>query len=277
MNKVIILDDMTYMRYRIKDTLRGIGLEVYESNNSFDFFNKLSDNRDDISLIILEVGLTSEDGFEILKKVKAKELNIPIMVLTKLNTRNAFIKCIKEGTSEYILKPFNTKMLIERVRKLIKSFENNNDSGEIKYLNFQEYINKQIEKAIVEKTKLSIMMSSLVKLNVKRTAQKIEVNDAYLVFMDILYEKLGKLFKSPDLFEKYGLSTFISVLPKCNVHMVNDRIDKMRSLYYNIRYQYPNYPQYDFLSLSVTFPDDGFNKKELLDKLAIKMKNRINS
>ncbi|WP_446897355.1 response regulator [Clostridium sp. LBM24168] len=277
MDKVIILDDMAYMRYRVKDTVENMGLEVCESNSSFDFFNKLSDNKEDISLIILEVGLSTEDGFEILKKIKAKELNIPVMILTKLNTRNAFIKCIKEGTSEYILKPFNTKMLIERIRKLVKSYKNDNDSGEIKYLNFQQYINKQIEKAKVENTKLSVAMSSLVKLNVKKTDEKIEVKDSYLIFMDILYENLRQFFKTPDLFEKYGLSTFISVLPKCSANMAKYRMSKMEALYNNIKSQDSNYSQYHLVSSSVTFPEDGLDKDELLDKLAAKMKDKINA
>lgn len=276
MSKVIILDDMAYIRYRIRDTLENMGLDVCESNNSFDFFNKLSDNKDDISLIILEVGLGSEDGFEVLKKIKARELNIPVMVLTKLNTRDAFIRCIKEGTSEYILKPFNNKVLTERIRKLVKACNTNSDCGEIKYLNFQQYITKQIERSKIENTRLSVMMSSLVKLNVKKTDEKIEVKDSYLILMDVLYEKLKQFFKTPDLFEKYGLSTFIAVLPKCSTNMAKYRISNIEVLYDNIKSQDSNYSQYHLVSESVTFPEDGLNKDELLNKLAVKIKNKIN-
>ncbi|MBA5851014.1 response regulator [Clostridium sp. cel8] len=277
MNKVIILDDMAYMRYRVKDTIEDMGLEVCESSNSFDFFNKLSDNMNDIVLIILEVGLSNEDGFEILKKVKAKEFNIPVMVLTKLNTRDAFIKCIKEGTSEYILKPFNTKMFIERVKKLIKLYKDENISGEIKYLNFEEYINKQIEKSRQKNTELSIIMSSIIKVNAKKTDEKIEVNDSYLVFLDVVYENIKKIFKVPDLFEKYGISAFISVIPNCSENLSKYKISQMNHIYNSVRNEDSKHTEYELVSSSVTFPKDGFNKSELLDKLALKMKRKINA
>ncbi|WP_416176603.1 response regulator [Clostridium sp.] len=277
MNKVIILDDMAYMRYRVKDTIEDMGLEVCESSNSFDFFNKLSDNMNDIVLIILEVGLSNEDGFEILKKVKAKEFNIPVMVLTKLNTRDAFIKCIKEGTSEYILKPFNTKMFIERVKKLIKLYKDENISGEIKYLNFEEYINKQIEKSRQKNTELSIIMSSIIKVNAKKTDEKIEVNDSYLVFLDVVYENIKKIFKVPDLFEKYGISAFISVIPNCSENLSKYKISQMNHIYNSVRNEDSKHTEYELVSSSVTFPKDGFSKSELLDKLALKMKRKINA
>lgn len=172
MDKVIVLDDMAYMRYRVKEILERKGIGVYEAGTSFDFFNKLHDNKDEINLIILEVGLSNEDGFEVIRKIKARNLNIPIMILTKMNTRNAFIKCIKEGTSEYILKPFNNKMLIERVNKLIKSSKNKDEQGEIIYLNFQQYITRQIVKAKAEHTKLSIIMISLIKNILRKWTKK---------------------------------------------------------------------------------------------------------
>lgn len=277
MDKIIILDDMAYIRYRVKDILESTGIEVYESANSFDFFNKLYDKKDDISLIILEVGLSSEDGFEVLRKVKARDLKIPIMILTKLNTRTEFIKCIKEGTSEYILKPFTNKLLVERAEKLIKSYKAYDEPGEIIYLNFQEYIVKQIEKAKIEKKNLSVMMVSLIKSSITNQEEKIEVRDSYIILMDLLYERLKELFKTPDLFEKYGLSTFVGVLPGCNNKNTYEIMNKMQRLYNEIKKEDPMYMEYNLECVFATFPEDGLEKQQLLDKLAAKMKHKIDS
>lgn len=70
MYKIIMLDDTAYVRYRVKDILEDIGMELCESGTSFDFFNKLYDNKKELNLIILEVGLSSEDGFSVLRKIK---------------------------------------------------------------------------------------------------------------------------------------------------------------------------------------------------------------
>lgn len=276
MNKIIILDDMPYVRYRVKDTMESAGIEIYESSSSFDFFKKLSDNKDDIGLIILEIGLVKEDGFEVLRKIKARKLKIPIMILTKLNTRSMFIKCIKEGALEYILKPFNSKTLIHKTKQLMSTYENNNDSEEIVYLNFQDYINKQIDIAKLKNKKLSLMMLSLIKINARESEEKIEVKDSYLALLDVLYENMKNFFKKPELFEKYGISTFISVLPDCDEDIVVEKSSKIMDYYKNIKANDSRYLKYKLVTSSVTFPEDGTDKNQLLDKLSLEMKHKIN-
>ncbi|OAA91968.1 response regulator transcription factor [Clostridium ljungdahlii] len=276
MNKVIILDDMIYVRYRVRRVLEDAGIGVYECGNSFEFFNRLYDKKEEINLIILEVGLSTEDGFEVLKKIKAKKLNIPVMILTKLNSREAFIKGIKEGTSEYILKPFNSKNLVKRITKLIKSTRNSDKPEEIVYLNFQEYIARQIVKCGAQNKKLSIIMVSLVKKYYTEQDEKIEVKDSYLILLDLVYEKLRSLFKVPDLFEKYGLSTFISVVPDCNYRKVVSVVHQMEYVYSGIKIMNEKYSEYDLKCSYVIFPDDGTDKNYLMNKLNIKMKVKIN-
>ncbi|MCI1944864.1 response regulator [Clostridium luticellarii] len=276
MYKVIILDDMAYIRYRVKDILKEMDIEVYESATSFDFFNKLHDKKDEINLIILEVGLSNEDGFEVLRKIKARNLNIPIMILTKINTRSTFIKCIKEGTSEYILKPFDKKILLERTSRLVKSSKNKDEKGEIIYLNFQQYITKQIDKAKVESTKLSVIMLSLMKKYFTAMDEKIDVKDNYLILMDSLYEKLRTVFKVKDLFEKYGFSTLVGVLPQCAKDQALVTINKINEIYDTIRSADEKYAEYHLEYSCVTFPEDGENKQQLLDKLTSNMRGKVN-
>lgn len=120
MQNIIILDDMSYMRYRVKDLLEEKDIKVYEASTSFEFFNKLYEKKDNIDLIILELGLTREDGFEVVEKIRERNVDIPIVILTKVNTRDAFAKVIREGISDYILKPFDNKVLLDRIVKTIK-------------------------------------------------------------------------------------------------------------------------------------------------------------
>lgn len=93
---IIILDDMSYMRYRVKDLLEEKDIKVYEASTSFEFFNKLYEKKDNIDLIILELGLTREDGFEVVERIRERNVDIPIVILTKVNTRDAFAKVIRK-------------------------------------------------------------------------------------------------------------------------------------------------------------------------------------
>ncbi|WP_373844406.1 response regulator transcription factor [Clostridium sp.] len=272
MYKIIMLDDTAYVRYRVKDILENMDMELCEAGTSFDFFNKLYDIRKELNLIILEVGLSGEDGFSVLRKIKGRVLNIPVMILTKLNDRNSFIKCIKEGTSDYILKPFNNKMLIDRISKLVICHENSNKSEEIIYLNFQQYIVRQIIKCKAESKKFSIIMVSLIKENFTELDEKIDVRDSYLILIDFLYSKLKVIFKTSELFEKYGLSTFIGVLPDCDEEKVISIINNMKLIYTKLKLVDKRYSEYALQFSFVVYPQDGDDKQQLLDKLTVKMK-----
>lgn len=280
MYKVIILDDMTYARYRVKQLLCSENIEVYEAATSFDFFNKLYDNKSEINLIILEVGLNSEDGFEVLRKVNKRNLKIPIMILTKMNTRTDFIRCVKEGTDEYVLKPFENKVFLKRINKLIKphrEIQKVKKTKQVIYLNFQEYVVEQISKAKEKGTKVSIMMVSLIKSNSTLEGEKIEAKEKYLVLIDLLYEKLKYLFKAPDLFEKYGFSNCVGVLSWKDNDPINKIDENIQKEYKKVKNKDVRYKGYEIECTSVTYPEDGGEKEELLDKLTIKMKEKINN
>ncbi len=148
---IIILDDMSYMRYRVKDLLEEKDIKVYETSTSFEFFNKLYEKKDNIDLIILELGLTREDGFEVVEKIREKNVDIPIVILTKVNTRDAFAKVIREGISDYILKPFDNKVLLDRIVKTIKESKASKEEASIgKKSKVQKYILVKIMKTLIK-------------------------------------------------------------------------------------------------------------------------------
>ncbi len=151
MQNIIILDDMSYMRYRVKDLLEEKDIKVYEASTSFEFFNKLYEKKDNIDLIILELGLTREDGFEVVEKIREKNVDIPIVILTKVNTRDAFAKVIQEGISDYILKPFDNKVLLDRIVKTIKESKGGKEQVSTeKGSKVQKYILMKIMKTLMK-------------------------------------------------------------------------------------------------------------------------------
>ena len=60
------------------------------------------------------------DGFEMLKLIKEKEelKNVPVIFLTSNNGQNEVIDAIKGGAKDYIIKPINEELLIEKVNKI---------------------------------------------------------------------------------------------------------------------------------------------------------------
>lgn len=285
---VLILDDKAYVRYRIRDLLESKRIEVYATGNSIDFFNVLLEKRSEIEVIILEVGLNKEDGFEIIKRIKSKDNNIPIMIVTSLNTRTAFIKGIKAGAVEYILKPFDNKFLLERIDSLITKYKPTQKAEEkvekkpkpqstIKDVmdkmpsDFNKYLERQIEIAKAEGSEVSVFMLSLVKTG--KGKAKVELKETYFMLSDHLFIKFKNMFEKNQLFVKFGLFSFLGVLPDSNEKQSQFLWNSMTKEFNLLKSRDKKYENYKLSGAFVHFPNDGQNNIEIIDKLIIKMKS----
>nr|WP_207742409.1 response regulator [Clostridium tepidum] len=303
---IIILDDMSYMRYRVKDILEEKDIKVYEASTSFEFFNKLYEKKDNIDLIILELGLTKEDGFEVVEKIREKNVDIPIVILTKVNTRDAFAKVIREGISDYILKPFDNKVLLDRILKTIRESKTikeetlvdkktevqeiyiNEDSENVneakKILDssvteeelpeeFKIYFVDELNRAKANDKKVSSVIFTLIKSTDEE--EKIDVKESYITLTDIFYKGIKDVFKAPNFVTKHGLLTFVAVLPNYGEERIEEIKNKIKEKYKMLSLIYPQLSNYHVGYGNVTYPTDGNTAEELLDKLMNKMKENI--
>ena len=70
-------------------------------------------------LILLDIILPKKDGFEILKKCKEDNLNIPIILLTNLGQENNIKQGMDLGAKDYIIKAhFTPQEVVDRVKKI---------------------------------------------------------------------------------------------------------------------------------------------------------------
>ncbi|MBT3586535.1 MAG: response regulator, partial [Halobacteriovoraceae bacterium] len=73
-------------------------------------------------LIIIDVFLGDQDGFDIVKQLKQtqKYKDIPIMMMSSTMTKQVLLKSIELGASDNIAKPIQNKVLIQKIRKILK-------------------------------------------------------------------------------------------------------------------------------------------------------------
>ena len=101
------------------------GLEYAFSKNNYNLVSKMNiksaieylDNSKP-ELIILDVSLPDGNGFDLYKSV-IKEKEIPVIFLTARDDEDDVIKGLSLGAEDYMTKPFSTKELLVRVRKII--------------------------------------------------------------------------------------------------------------------------------------------------------------
>jgi DNA-binding response OmpR family regulator len=71
-------------------------------------------------LIILDVILPFMNGFEVARKIREKNVGVPILMLTALGTTDDKLDGFNAGADDYLVKPFEFKELIARIKALSK-------------------------------------------------------------------------------------------------------------------------------------------------------------
>jgi len=77
--------------------------------------------------IILDLMLPTLDGFSIIRKLRTKKINSPILVLTVKNTLKNKIDALDYGADDYITKPFSFEELVARIRVLTRRISDEKD------------------------------------------------------------------------------------------------------------------------------------------------------
>ena len=71
-------------------------------------------------LIVLDLMLPGKDGISILKKIRKKGGQTPVLILTAKNTREDIIRGLDYGSDDYLGKPFDMGELLARIKALIR-------------------------------------------------------------------------------------------------------------------------------------------------------------
>jgi len=126
--KILVVDDDPDIRTVLTALLESKGYAVVTASDGKEGLDTLKEERPD--LMILDLLMSEMDGFTVMKKLKdprwAKYANIPIMVLTSVREdasrrRYELETGISMDVDDYIEKPINPPVVLERVEKLIKS------------------------------------------------------------------------------------------------------------------------------------------------------------
>ncbi|MEC7143493.1 MAG: response regulator, partial [Pseudomonadota bacterium] len=113
---VLIVDDDDRIRDLLKDFLSNNDYIVSTAENADQAQSRLENIKYDI--IILDVMMPGQDGFELTKVIK-KKVKVPIILLTAKGEVENRIKGLELGADDYLGKPFEPKELLLRVRNII--------------------------------------------------------------------------------------------------------------------------------------------------------------
>ena len=118
-NCVLIVDDELRMRKLIKDFLSAKGYSILEAEDGEKALEVFENNKNKISLILLDVMMPKLDGWSVLRQIR-QDSKVPIIMLTARGEEQDELFGFELGVDEYISKPFSPKSLVARVEAILK-------------------------------------------------------------------------------------------------------------------------------------------------------------
>lgn len=118
MKKILIVEDEESIRGFLKINLKRNGFEVLETNNGEEGLEILE--REEPAMVILDVMLPGIDGFEVCKRIREKQDDIGIIMLTAKGQEMDKIIGLEYGADDYMVKPFNPMELLLRIKAILR-------------------------------------------------------------------------------------------------------------------------------------------------------------
>jgi FixJ family two-component response regulator len=115
---VAIVDDDWSVQSALKDLMESAGLSARCFGSAEDFLE--SDERDRTACLIADVRMPGMSGLELQAKLKAEGSRIPIIFITAHGDVKMRMQAMKAGAVEFLPKPFDGEVLLEKVRPSLK-------------------------------------------------------------------------------------------------------------------------------------------------------------
>lgn len=117
MKKILVVDDEWKIRKLIKDYLMREGYSVDEAGDGEEGLDLFFQTTYDI--VILDIMMPKIDGWSVCRKIR-EESQVPIIMLTARADESDQLFGFELETDEYMIKPFNPKLLVAKVKALLR-------------------------------------------------------------------------------------------------------------------------------------------------------------
>jgi two-component system, OmpR family, catabolic regulation response regulator CreB len=112
---VVVAEDDNAVADSLAFVLRREGFEVSVCGLASEALERVAD----ASLMILDVGLPDESGFELLRRIR-RQSDVPVLMLTSRGDEVDRVVGLELGADDYVVKPFSPREVVARVRAILK-------------------------------------------------------------------------------------------------------------------------------------------------------------
>ena len=120
--KILVVDDERIVLDSCQKVLEAEGFEVYlvlSANRALETMKK-----EGFGLLLIDIKMPKHDGMYLMREVKKKWPDIPIIVMSGYPTTNTIEEAVKMEAAAFVAKPFTPDELLETIRQVIQKEKN---------------------------------------------------------------------------------------------------------------------------------------------------------
>lgn len=118
---ILVVDDSSSIRFQVKAILEKEGYNVRVAGNEIGMFNAIDEYGQIADLILMDLNLKDEHGFDLISKLSMfdRYKHIPVAILTEQVDRDNVSTARRMGIKDYIAKPINPELLKNRIKIIL--------------------------------------------------------------------------------------------------------------------------------------------------------------
>jgi two-component system, OmpR family, alkaline phosphatase synthesis response regulator PhoP len=208
LKKVLVVEDDPDIVHLLGIHLQDLNCETDTANDGLDGLSKALHSTYD--LIILDLMLPGMDGLEICRRLRAREITSPILMLTAKSEEIDKVLGLEMGADDYLTKPFGVREFIARVKAILRRQELWNS--------------KSIEQKSAPVLRFGDLTVDLDKRKATISEKRVELSPKEFDLLTLLASNPGKSYdrsKILDLVWGYEFEGY--------EHTVNSHINRLRS------------------------------------------------
>lgn len=173
---ILAVDDDDRLRELLKRFLTREGHDVSTAKDAASARKLMATMSFD--LVILDVMMPGEDGLSLLKSVREKNQDTPVILLTARGLPSERIEGLRNGADDYLSKPFEPEELVLRIASILK---------------------RAVPEAPVEEIKLSGMVFHVAKGELRKDGRIVRLTESETQLLSILAQRAGAAISRHDL------------------------------------------------------------------------------
>jgi len=155
-DKILVIDDDESIRNLCGEILAGEEYDVVLSPGGKEGLEMFG--RGDLNLVLVDIHMSELDGFEVVRRIREKDRDIPVIAMTGFGTVDNAVNALKLGASDFIPKPFDLESFLQKIRK---NLEIGALAREVSKLKMVETI-LELNRAIVALTSIDVLLERVV-------------------------------------------------------------------------------------------------------------------